>query len=62
MAIEPLDKPVASDPDDDKFIACALSSETEMIISGDKHLLDLNGYKDLVIVTPSEFVRKYKGG
>lgn len=61
VAIKPLDKPVSADPDDDKFIACALSSETEIIITGDKHLLEHNGYRDLVIVTPSEFIRRYKG-
>jgi len=61
-AIKPLDKPVSADPDDDKFIACALSTGTEVIITGDKHLLEHNGYRDLIIVTPSEFIRKYQGG
>jgi uncharacterized protein len=38
-----LKEPVCEDPDDDKFIACALASGCELIISGDKHLLKVSG-------------------
>ena len=55
----PLEKPVSSDPDDDKFIACALASKARVIISGDKHLLSVDGFKGLEIVKPSEYVKKY---
>lgn len=55
----PLEKPASSDPDDDKFIACALASKAKVIISGDKHLLDMEGFQDLEIVRPSAFVKKY---
>jgi len=34
-------KAVAADPDDDMFIACALSADVRYIISGDGHLLKL---------------------
>ena len=41
MMIEtpPLPVPVCEDPDDDKFIACAIAGKTKIIVSGDKHLL-----------------------
>ena len=55
----PLEKPISSDPDDDKFIACALASKARVIISGDKHLLSVDGFKGLEIVKPSEYVNKY---
>lgn len=55
----PLEKPVSSDLDDDKFIACALASKARVIISGDKHLLSVDGFKGLEIVKPSEYVKKY---
>ena len=55
----PLEKPVSSDPDDDKFIACALASKARVIISGDKHLLSVDGFKGLEIVKPSEYLIKY---
>lgn len=46
---------VCGDPDDDKFIACALSGQVELIVSGDKHLLKLSGYKGIRIMKPREF-------
>ena len=33
------------DPEDDKFLACAIASRTKLIISGDKHLLNVSGYQ-----------------
>jgi predicted nucleic acid-binding protein len=36
-------EPVADDPDDDKFLACAKSAAVSVIVSGDKHLLDVSG-------------------
>ena len=53
---------VCQDPDDDKFIACALASATTIIVTGDKHLLEVSGYGDIRIVKPrvffEEFLRK----
>jgi putative PIN family toxin of toxin-antitoxin system len=56
---EPLFEAVSADPDDDKFIACALSSGSKLIVSGDKHLLDVNGYRGIEILKPRPFVDKY---
>lgn len=47
------------DPDDDKFIACALASESKVIISGDKHLLKISGYLNIEMLKPRDFVNKY---
>ncbi|MDF1527077.1 MAG: putative toxin-antitoxin system toxin component, PIN family [bacterium] len=55
----PLEKPVSCDPDDGKFIACALASKAKVIVSGDKHLLSLKRFQDIDILSPSEFVQKY---
>jgi len=41
------EKQVCDDRDDDKFIATALSGKTNIIVSGDKHLLDVNGYSGI---------------
>lgn len=38
---------VAADPDDDKFVECALVAGAKMIVSGDSHLLDLGRYEDI---------------
>ena len=50
---------ICKDPGDDKFISCALASGSKIIITGDKHLLNVNGYKGLEIIRPREFVEKY---
>ena len=56
-----LSKPVTQDPRDDMFIACALKSGTKIIISGDKHLLNVSGYKNIKVVNPSQFLKEYLG-
>lgn len=57
--VEPLSEGVCADPDDDKFIACALSSGSKLIVSGDKHLLDVDGYRGIEIIKPRPFVDKH---
>ena len=54
-----LSQRVCNDPDDDKFLACALVSESSIIISGDKHLPKLSGYEGIAIVTPLVFIERY---
>lgn len=56
---ESLPVPVCEDPDDDKFLSCALKSGARVIVSGDKHLLKASGYKGLQIITPRKFVDDY---
>lgn len=50
-------KIVNADPDDDMFIAAAVESEADYIVSGNKHLLELNRYQGIKIITPAEFFR-----
>ncbi len=47
---------VKEDPDDDKFIECAVSLNAEYIITGDKALRAVGQYKNIKIVTPKEFL------
>ena len=46
---------VCRDPDDDKFIACAVDSRSLYIVSGDKDLLAVKQYEDIQIVTVADF-------
>lgn len=55
----PLPEPASNDADDDKFIACALASDTKTIISGDSDLLAVSGYKNVQIITPRAFVDRH---
>jgi hypothetical protein len=50
---------VTDDPDDDKFIECALTAKAKAIISGDPHLLSLKKYKNVSILSPREFIERY---
>jgi uncharacterized protein len=50
---------VSADPDDDKFLACAIATPESLIVSGDKHLLRVSGWGGLAIVTPRQFVDRY---
>jgi putative PIN family toxin of toxin-antitoxin system len=56
--IEPPDLPeqVSRDSDDDKFIACALAGGCHVIISSDKDLLSISGYRGVKVVAPREFL------
>ncbi|NJL26307.1 MAG: PIN domain-containing protein [Calothrix sp. SM1_5_4] len=48
-------KPIYSDPDDDKFLAAALSAKASYIVTGDKALLKLTEFSGAKIVQPSAF-------
>lgn len=54
-----LPEPVSADADDDKFIACALVGSSPLIVSGDKHLLDISPYRNVTVLKPRQFVDKY---
>lgn len=54
-----LPEAVCIDPDDDKFLACAISGKSRVIVSGDKHLLHVSGYREIRVMKPREFVDKY---
>lgn len=48
---------VCRDPDDDKFISCAVDGQCYYIVSGDKDLLTLGNYENIRILTVSEFMK-----
>ncbi|MBR2215102.1 MAG: putative toxin-antitoxin system toxin component, PIN family [Selenomonadaceae bacterium] len=50
---------VCRDPDDDKFIECAVDANCIYIVSGDKDLLSLEKYADIKILTVSDFLEEY---
>jgi len=54
-----LSNSICSDPDDEKFIECAVASQTKIIISGDKLLLNLSGHKNIEIIKPRLFLEKH---
>ena len=49
-------KIVDKDPDDNKFIECAVALNATYVVSGDKSLLGVGGYMGISIVTPRQFM------
>ena len=50
---------VTDDPDDDKFVECALMAGALLIVSGDYHLLDLGEYEGIRILSAAELVARF---
>ena len=50
---------VSRDPDDDKFLECAIDSNALYIVSGDNDLLVLKQYENIEIITASEFCKRF---
>ena len=48
---------IADDPDDNAVLACASEGNAAYIVTGDGHLLTLDAYAGIRIVTPAHFLR-----
>jgi uncharacterized protein len=46
---------INEDEEDNKILECALAARADIIVSGDKHLLNLGKFKKTKILTPKEF-------
>lgn len=52
---------IKDDPDDNKFLECAIENRSNYIVSGDKHLLNLREYEGIKILTPKKFLEVLDG-
>jgi len=50
---------VCRDPEDDKFIACAISGGVDYLVTGDRDLADMKRYKNIMILTIAEFSKLF---
>ena len=51
---------VSRDPDDDKFISCAVDGKCLYIVSGDSDLLSIRKYEGIEILTVADFLDRLK--
>lgn len=51
---------VERDPDDNKFIECAVAADSKYIVTGDNDLLDIKSYFEIKIVSPATFLELYQ--
>jgi putative PIN family toxin of toxin-antitoxin system len=46
---------ITADPDDDKFMRCA-DAAGAVVVSGDRHLLEADGWNGIRVLTPNELL------
>ena len=56
----PLGRKRSRDPDDDPFLACALASDARIVLSKDKDLLVLEKPFGIEIMTPRQFLARFR--
>jgi putative PIN family toxin of toxin-antitoxin system len=47
---------IKDDPDDNRYLECAMEAQADFIISGDRHLKDLKSFQGIKIVDPATFL------
>ena len=49
---------VRRDPEDDKFLECAVAGRAEYLVTGDRNLRELGSYRGITILTVGEFLER----
>jgi len=47
---------IERDPTDNRYLECAVTGEAQIIVSGDRHLLELGAYQGIQILSPAGFL------
>jgi len=61
-SVRPIEKinVITEDKDDNKFLEAAVAANANFIVSNDKHLLKLEIFRGIKILTPEEFLKEFK--
>lgn len=51
---------IKEDPEDNRILECAISSDADYIVTGNKHLLKLKKFRETKIITAKKFLNIYK--
>ncbi len=49
---------VQRDPEDNKFLECAVAGRAEYIVTGDQDLRELNSYRGITVLAVGEFLKQ----
>lgn len=60
VAIDDTRRLVPDDPDDDKFLACALVADCRVVVTSDKHLLSLASCEGVELLRPAAFLARFE--
>lgn len=55
----PVDSAACDDPDDLKFLGCAIAGQASCVVTGDRALLRASGYAGIEVLSPRGFARLY---
>lgn len=63
VLVEPSDavQVVRADPADDRVLEAAGAFGADVIVSGDRHLLDLATWREIQIISPAELIARQRG-
>jgi putative PIN family toxin of toxin-antitoxin system len=50
--------PASRDPKDDKFLEAAVNGRANVLVTGDRDLLDLNPFRSIAILTPADYLAR----
>jgi putative PIN family toxin of toxin-antitoxin system len=50
---------VRADPADDRVLEAARAFDADVIVSGDRHLLDLGTWSEIKVLSPAEFIARW---
>lgn len=53
---------ICADPADDKFFTCAAAAGCQIIVSGDRHLLEASGWGGIEVLKPRQFLERHGRG
>jgi putative PIN family toxin of toxin-antitoxin system len=52
---------IEADPTDNKFLEAAIAAQADVVVSGDRHLLGLQEFRSIRIITAREFIDSLTG-
>lgn len=52
---------VTADPDDNRVLECAVAADSEVIVSGDTHLLQLGTFRGIPVMTVAAYLAGFEG-
>ena len=61
MVVEPSEavQVITADPADDRVLEAGRACDADVIVSGDRHLLDLGAWSEIEIISPAEFIARW---